>query len=56
MGLAVSECCCPRVEGRGKAVISDVVYSSKTTPEEDHPSPGSMEDYEALQVGLQTYN
>ena len=37
-----------RVEGKGKAVITDVIYSNKTT--EEIQNPGSKEEYEALKV------
>ena len=39
-----------RVEGRGKAVITDVIYSSETSSEEEKPSSESKEKYEALKV------
>ncbi len=42
---------CIRVEGKGKAVITDVIYSSKTT--EGVQNSGSKEEYEAIQVCLQ---
>ena len=41
------------MEGKGNAMITDVIYSSKTTPEETESSPGSKEDYDALKVGLE---
>ena len=40
--------CISRVEGKGKAVITDVIYSSKST--EEVQNPGSKEEYEALKV------
>ena len=42
--------CSYRVEGRGKAVITDVIYSSETSSEEEKPSSESKEKYEALKV------
>ena len=44
--------CLSRVEGEGKAVITDVIYSSKTTSEVKQSSPGSKEEYEAMKVLL----
>ena len=39
-----------RVEGRGEATITDVVYSSKTTAEDEKPASDSKERYESLKV------
>ena len=39
-----------RVEGKGKAVITDVIYSSKST--EEVQNPGSKEEYGALKVSV----
>ena len=36
------------MEGKGSAVITDVIYSSKTTDEVQNP--GSKEEYEAMKV------
>ncbi len=38
------------MEGKGDAVITDVIYSSKTTSEEAESSTGSKKEYEALKV------
>ena len=39
-----------RVEGQGKAVITDVIYSSETTSEEQQPASGTKEEYATLKV------
>ncbi len=41
---------CCRVEGKGSAVITDVIYSSKKIDEEQQSSPGTKEEYEAVKV------
>ena len=50
--MEVSGRCLCRVEGRGNATITDVVYSSKTTSEEEKPSD-FKEKYERLKVRIQ---
>jgi hypothetical protein len=40
-----------RVEGRGSAVITDVIYSSETSSEEEKPSSQTKEKYEGIKVG-----
>ena len=39
-----------RVEGTGNAVITDVIYSSKTISEEEQTATGSKEEYERMKV------
>ena len=39
-----------RVEGRGSAVITDVIYSSETSSEEEKPSSQTKEKYEGIKV------
>ena len=39
-----------RVEGRGSAVITDVIYSSETSSEEEKPSSQTKEKYESIMV------
>ena len=41
-----------RVEGRGSAVITDVIYSSETSSEEEKPSSQTKEKYESIKVQL----
>ena len=43
-------CLCFRVEGRGGAVITDVIYSSETSSEEEKPSSQTKEKYESIKV------
>ena len=42
--------CLLRVEGRGSAVITDVIYSSETSSEEEKPSSQTKEKYETMKV------
>ena len=39
-----------RVEGRGSAVITDVIYSSETSSKEEKPSSQTKEKYEGIKV------
>ena len=39
-----------RVEGRGSAVITDVIYSSETSSEEEKSSSQTKEKYEGIKV------
>ena len=41
-----------RVEGRGSAVITDVIYSSETSSEEEKPSSQTKEKYESIKVQM----
>ena len=45
-----------RVEGRGSAVITDVIYSSETSSEEEKPSSQTKEKYESIKVIQQVQN
>ena len=41
---------CIRVEGCDKAVITDVIYSSETSSEEEKPASEIKEKYDSIQV------
>ena len=50
--VCVCVCVC-RVEGKGSAVITDVIYSSKTTTDDKvQTTAGSKEEYEAVKVSM----
>ena len=39
-----------RVEGKGDAVITDVIYSNKTSEIVQEVTPGSKKEYEVIKV------
>ncbi len=43
-------CLLYRVEGQGKAVITDVIYSSKESSSEETTTSGSKEELERIKV------
>ena len=48
----VLKLCLFRVEGRGNVVITDVIYSSETSSEEEKPSSQTKEKYESIKVNM----